>query len=82
MSLELYFSHMKSLTLAVAVTALLLSVSASVFALMSKKDLQSTCPACSVKDSVIFTTTFSLASSFAPMSMLATHYLVHREREI
>lgn len=30
---------MKSLTLAVAVTALLLSVSASVFALMSQKDL-------------------------------------------
>lgn len=35
MSLELYQSHMKSLTLAVAVTALLLSVNASVFALMS-----------------------------------------------
>lgn len=82
MSLELYQSHMKSLTLAVAVTALLLSVNASVFALMSQKDLQSTCPACSVKDSVIFTITFSLASSFATMSMLATHYLVHREREI
>lgn len=31
MSLELYQSHMKSLTLAVAVTALLLSVNASVF---------------------------------------------------
>lgn len=79
MSLELYQSHMKSLTLAVAVTALLLSVNASVFA---QKDLQSTCPACSVKDSVIFTITFSLASSFATMSMLATHYLVHKEREI
>lgn len=35
--------------------------------------LQLTCPACSVQDSLVFTITFSFASSFAAMSMLATH---------
>lgn len=35
---------------------------------------QLTCAACSVNDSLIFTITFSFASSLAAMSMLATHW--------
>lgn len=40
---------------------------------------QLTCAACSVNDSLIFTITFSFASSFAAMSMLATHCQFHED---
>lgn len=41
---------------------------------------QLTCAACSVNESLVFTVTFTFASSFADMSMLATHCQCHKNR--
>lgn len=41
---------------------------------------QLTCAACSVNESLILTVTFTFASSFADMSMLATHCQCHKNR--
>lgn len=42
---------------------------------------QLTCAACSVNESLILTVTFTFASSFADMSMLATHCQCHKKQK-